>query len=196
MLLLLRVVSSMFRSDSAVFGLPRSCPWRWMIWCHLIFSDLSHIWCHTRAYSVSGEIYKSSGNCMLIPTCDMYIEMIDWFTILWWSLSGASVEPLWCHSVRPTFLGIWLPSCFLSWEMFPSCLDLIWITEFTCSMIDDSMSPGFWPTVPSTPYWGIFLSWTRFIDLHGVTWSLPLVRCTPRWGRVCYLIMISQENLS
>ena len=37
MLLLLGVVSLMFRSNSAVFGLPGSCTWRWMIWCHLIF---------------------------------------------------------------------------------------------------------------------------------------------------------------
>ena len=62
---------------------------------------------------------------------------------------GLPMEPLWSHSVRPTFLGIWLSPCFLSWETFPSCLDLIWITEVTCSMIDDSMSPGFWPTIHS-----------------------------------------------
>ena len=53
------------------------------------------------------------------------------------------VEPLWSRSARPTFLGIWLLSCFLFRETFPRCLDLIWIMEITCSMIDDSMSPDF-----------------------------------------------------
>ena len=40
------------------------------------------------------------------------------------------------------------------------------------------------------------MSWTRFIDLQGVIWSLPLVGCTQRQGRVRYLIVISQESLS
>ena len=53
------------------------------------------------------------------------------------------VEPLWSRSARPIFLGIWLLSCFLFREAFPRCLDLIWITEITCSMIDDSMSLDF-----------------------------------------------------
>ena len=63
-------------------------------WFHVTCSsDLSHFRCHTRAYSLSGEIYRSSRSCMLIPTCEMYVEMIDWFAILWWSPNGASVEP-------------------------------------------------------------------------------------------------------
>ena len=46
------------------------------------FSVLSHIQCHTGAYSVLGEIYRSSRSCMLIPICEMYVEMIDWFVVL------------------------------------------------------------------------------------------------------------------
>ena len=45
---------------SCGFGLPGSHIWWWMIWGHLFFLDLSHIWCHTRAYSVLDEIYGSS----------------------------------------------------------------------------------------------------------------------------------------
>ena len=152
MLLLLGVVSLMFRSNSAVFGLPGSCTWRWMIWCHLIF-QIYHIFDvilgHIPFREKSTDLHRVA--CLFpLARC-----MLRW---LIGSLfhDDPSVEPLWSHLARPTFLGIWLSSCFLSWETFPSCLDLIWIMEVTCSMIDDSMSPGFWPTVHSTTYWGIF----------------------------------------
>ena len=189
MLLLLGVVYLMFRSDSAVFGLPGSCTWWWMIWCHLIFLIyhifdviLGHIPFRARSIDLQGVACLSP-----LARCTLKWLIGSLF------YDDPSVEPLWSHSVRPTFLDIWLSPCFLSWETFPSCLNLIWITEVTCSMIDDSMSPGFWPTLHSMPYWGIFSTWTRFINLHGVTWSLPLVGCTPRRGRVRYLIMISWD---
>ena len=156
------------------------------------FSDLSHIRCHTGEYSVSCEIYRSSRSCMLIPTCRMHTETRTCSLFY----HSPSVKPLLSHLVRPVFFGIWLSSCFLSWETFPSCLDLIWITEITCSMIDDSMSPGFWPTVHSMSCWGIFSFWLRFIDLHGAIWSLPLAGCTPRRGRVLYSIMVPRWSLS
>ena len=41
MLILLGVVSLMFRFDSVVFGLPGSCIWWWMICCHLIFWSIT-----------------------------------------------------------------------------------------------------------------------------------------------------------
>ena len=192
MLLLLGVASLMFRFNSAVFGLPGSCAWWWMIWCHLIFLIyhifdviLGHIPFRARSIDLHGVA------CLFpLATC----------TLRWVTRSlfyyDPSVEPMWSHPTRPTFLSIWLPSCFLSWETFPSCLDLICITEITCSMIDDSMSLGFWPTVHSTPYWGIFPSRTRFTDLHGVACLSLLTRCTLRRWRVHYFIMILQWSLS
>ena len=162
--LLLGVASLMFRSDSVVFGLPGSCAWWWMIWCHLIFF-IYHIF-----NVILGHIpFRARSTDLHRVAC---LSPLARCTPRW--LTGSlfyddpSMEPLWIRSTRPTFLGIWLLSCFLSWETFPSCLDLIWITEITCSMIDDSMSLDFWPTIHSMPYWGIFPSWTRFIDLHGV----------------------------
>ena len=173
MLLLLGVASLMFRSDSVVFGLPGSCVWWWMIWWHLIFW-LSHIRCHTRAYSVSGEDLHRVARSSPLARC----------TLRWWFIcyfyDDPSVEP------RPTFLDIWLLSCFLFWDMFPRCLDLIWIMEIACSMMDDSMSPDFWPIVHSMPYCGIFSSWMRVIDLHGVVWSPPLTGWSSRRWPVCY----------
>ena len=165
MLLLLGVASLMFKSDSAVFGLPGSCAWWWMIWCHLIFLIYHMFDVILRYIPFRARSTDFHGVACLSPFARC--------TLRW--LTGSlfyddpSVEPLWSRSARPIFLGIWLAPCFLSWETFPSCLDLIWITEITCSMIDDSMSPGFWPTVHSMSCWGIFSFWLRFIDLHGAT---------------------------
>ena len=137
-----------FRSDSVVFGLPRSRTWRWMIWCHLIFLIyhifdviLGHIPFQVRSIDFQGVACLSP-----LARCTFGWLIGSLF------YDDPSVEPLWSHSARPTFLDIWLSSCFLYWETFPSCLDLICITEITCSMVDDSMSPGFWPTVHSMPY--------------------------------------------
>ena len=38
--------------------------WFDVIW----FSNLSYIWCYTRAYSVSVQIYRSLRSCMITPT--------------------------------------------------------------------------------------------------------------------------------
>ena len=102
-----------------------------------------------------------------------------WLSICYF-YDDPSVEPLWNHSAKPTFLSIWLLSCFLFRETFPRCLDLIWITEITRLMMDDLMSPDLWPVVHSMPYWDIFSSWMRFTDLDGVACLSPLARCMPR----------------
>ena len=88
MLLLLGVVSLMFRSDSAVFGLPGSCAWRWMIWCHRIFMIyqifdviLGHIPFRARSIDLQGVACLSP-----LARCTL-----GWLigSLLWWSLSGA-----------------------------------------------------------------------------------------------------------
>ena len=50
---------------------------------------------------------------------------------------------------------------------YPISFGGLWIfTYVTCSMIDDFMSPNFWPVICLMPYWGIFPFWMRFMDLH------------------------------
>ena len=99
--------------------------------------------------------------------------------ILQWSLSG-SIQP------DPHFFNIWLSSCLLFWETFHRCLGLIWITEIAHLMMDDFMSPDFWPIIHQVPYWGIFSFWMRVIDLHGVVWSPPLTGCAQRRWPIHY----------
>ena len=132
--------------------------------------------------SVLDEIYKSSWSCMLIPTCEMYAETMTCSLFY----HDPSVEPLWIYSARPTFFSIWLPSCLLFQETFHRCLGLIWIMKIAHLMMDDFMSPDFWPIVHLVPYWGIFMFWMRVIDLHGAVWSLPLMGCAPRRWPVRY----------
>ena len=48
--------------------------WWWMIWCHSIFSDLSHIWCHTEAYSLFGrDLYILRSYSWVIKTDRMHL---------------------------------------------------------------------------------------------------------------------------
>ena len=103
-----------------------------MIWCHLIFL-IYHIF-----NVILGHIPFRARSTVLHGVACLF--PLARCTLRWLTGSlfydDSTVEPLWSHSARPIFLGIWLPSCFLSWETFPSCLDLIWITEIICSMID------------------------------------------------------------
>ena len=148
MLLLLGDTSPMFRFVSATFGLPGLGVWWWMIWCHLTF-----LICHTfdailGHILVLVESYRSSWSYMITPTCEMRIKTM----MCSLSYHDPLVEPLWSHSTRPTFFGICMSSCFLFHETFPRCLGLIWITEIAHLMMNDFMSPDFWPIVHLMPY--------------------------------------------
>ena len=66
------------------------------------FSDLPHIRCHTGAYSVSVEIYKSSWICMLVPTYEIHTETMTCLL----SYHDPPGEPLLSHLVRPALFGI------------------------------------------------------------------------------------------
>ena len=136
--------------------------------------------------------YRSSRSCVFIPTYRVCAEMMM-FSLFY---DDPLVEPQWSHSFRSALLDIGLLSCFLFRETFPRCLDLIWIIDITCLMIDDSISPGFRLIVHLMPHWGIFPFWMRFRDLHGVTWSFPFTEYTLRWWFVCYFMMIPQWSLS
>ena len=102
MLLLVGNASLMFGSDIAMDLEYRDHTFddRWLdvTW----FSDLSHIRCHTRAYSVSDEIYRSSWSCMLIPTYGIHAKTMT-FSL---SYHDPSVGSLLSHLARPTLFGI------------------------------------------------------------------------------------------
>ena len=66
--------------------------WPDVVW----FFDLPYILCHTRAYSLSIEIYRSSWSCMFITTYEIHVE-----TICLLSYHDPPVESLLSHSVRP-----------------------------------------------------------------------------------------------
>ncbi|RVW43613.1 hypothetical protein CK203_104164 [Vitis vinifera] len=114
--------------------------------------------------SILDEICRSSLSCVFISTC-----------------GSAS-------------LGIRLFSCFLSREMFPRRLDWIWITEITCLMIDDFISPDFRLIVHLMPHWGTFPSWGGleiFMELHdhshsrSTCWDddlFTIVMMIPQWS--------------
>ena len=161
MLLLLGVASLMCRSDSIVFELPRSRVWWEMIPCHPIF-DLPYIRCQTGAYFVSGEIHGSSWICTFIITYWIHTETLTCSLLF----HHTSVGPLWIHLAKSSRLGIGLLSCFIFWDTSLGCVDLIWITEITCSMIDDSRLPDLRPIIHLMLYLGhisvmdeIYRSW-------------------------------------
>ena len=137
---------------------------------HTFDAILGHI-------SVSTEIYGSSWSCTIIITYSIHTRTFT-CSLLY---HDTSVEPLWIHLARPSRLGIRLLSCFLFRDTSLGCVDLIYITEITCSMIDDSMSPDSRSTVHPMLYWGIYPFQTRSTDLHGVACLSPLARCRLRW---------------
>ena len=104
------------------------------------------------------------------------------------------VEPWRSHPSRSASLGIRLFSCFLSREMFPRRLDWIWITEITCLMIDDFISPDFRLIVHLMPHWGIFPFWGGLeisMELHdhshlrSTCWDddlFTIVMMIPQWS--------------
>ena len=56
----------------------------------------------------------------------------------------------------------------------------IWWWMIWCHLI-------FWPTTHMMPYWGIFLFWLRFVNLHWFAWSSPFTRYMSRWWSVFIL---------
>ena len=92
MFLLLGVAYLMFRSDSTVFGLPGSCVWWWMIWCHLFF------WSITYSMSYWG-IFRFRRDLQIFTELHAYphlrdVRWDDWpiryfMMILQWSLCRA-----------------------------------------------------------------------------------------------------------
>ena len=75
--------------------------WWLMIWCCLIFSDLPPIQCHTRAYSVSDEIYRYSWSCLFISTYEVHTKTMTCLL----SYHNLPMEPFLIHSVRLTLFG-------------------------------------------------------------------------------------------
>ena len=83
------------------FGLRRSHIWWWMISCHSIFV-LPYIWCHTGAYSISGEIYESSWSRTIVSIYEIHTEAMTYLL----SCHDSPMESLLSHSVRLTLFGI------------------------------------------------------------------------------------------
>ena len=106
--------------------------------------------------------------------------MIDWFTILSWSLGGASLEPfsqtrIFRHlyvimlspGIRLFDLWVWFSYGF-GWPGLHSWwLKTIWFFSR--------------PITHLIPYWGIFPLRLRFVDLHWFAWPSPVTRCTLGW---------------
>ena len=96
MLLLLGVASLMFRSDSVVFGLPGSCVWWWMIWCHLIFWSITHSTLYWGMFPSWMRFTDLDGVARLSPLarCTPRRWSIRYF------YNDPSMEPLQSHSAR------------------------------------------------------------------------------------------------
>ena len=105
----------------------------------------------------------------------------DLFVILSWSPKGAflgssSQAHTLLHLVVIMFLILGYP--FDLWVLF-SCghgwLGLhTWWWMIWCHLV-------FQPITHSMPYWGIFLFWLGFVNLHWFAWSSPFTRYTPSW---------------
>ena len=106
MLLLLGVTSLMCRTDSVVFGLPGSWVWWWLTWCHLIFFDLSYLWCHTAAYPIS-----FGGLWILTDLHDHHL--LDAHRDVDMIVTLRSPE---IHPASSALLDAWMPSCLSIWE--------------------------------------------------------------------------------
>ena len=81
MLLPLGDASLIFGSDSVV----DMDDWDYIFddgWSDVWFSNLLHIWFHTRAYSVLIRIYRSSLISMIIPTYEIHVELMICFCFI------------------------------------------------------------------------------------------------------------------
>ena len=103
-------------------------------------------------------------------------------TLRRWHVRYLIMIPLWSHSDRSTFLGIWLLSCFLFRETFPWRLDSIWIMEIAHLTMDDLRSPDFsdlshiWCCVGA-----YFRFQPRFVDPYWFAWLSPITRYALGW---------------
>ena len=171
MLLLLRDASLMFGPDSVVHMDDWDYPFydRWLdVTC---FSDLSHIWCPTRAYSVSDEIYRSSWNCMLISTYEVHTKTRTcslFIMIPWWSLSWATQPAFNFQHLNVVILL--LRDMSLLMRRSDSVLDL----DYGDQILDD----GWFHVIQSPTYhisdailWHIFVS----IEICRSSWSCMLI---------------------
>ena len=172
-------MSSCFLPGYASWSMDPIQLWRWMTRIMYLmmddlvsfgFFDLSYVRCHTGAYPVLDEIYRSSWSCMLISTYEVHTETMT----LQWSLTGTiqlglHLSALRCHhaSFRDTSLDLWVRL----WT---------WMTEIMYLTMDDLMSPDFSTYHTFDAILGHIPFRMRFIGLHGVACSYPLTRYTPR----------------
>ena len=150
MLILLGVVSLMFRFDSVVFGLPGSWVWWWLIWCHLIF-DLSYLWYHTGAYPISFR-----GSWILTDLRDHHlldahrdVDMIVYLTEpLRSTQPGPHFSTLGFHHASPPGRYILDMCAWFSYGFGRPLLHVRW-QMISCRSISDL-------SCIRCPYWGIF----------------------------------------
>ena len=147
--------------------------WFGVIWFH----DLSHIWCHTRAYSVSVEIYGSSWSRTIISTYEIRAETRTCSLFYY----DPPVEPLLSHLVRPIFFQ------HLYAIMLLILGDVSLTFEFVLGYGDHRFDDGWFHVTQFSAYHisGAMLGHIpfrmRFMDLHGLAWSSPITRYTSRW---------------
>ena len=143
------------------------------------FYDLSHIRCHTGAYFVSVESYRSSWSYMITPIYRMRTETRTCSLFY----HDPSVEPLLSHP--GIMFDICMSSCFLFWETLPWCwvwfglrgshischsisdLPYIWCHTRSYSVSDDICESSWSCTIIST------------YEIHAETRTYSLFYCDP-----------------
>ena len=83
------------------FGRPGLHIYWGMIWRHSIFPDLSHVWCHTRAYFRSRSRFADSHFCMIVPCYEIHVGLRILFHFIMaprWTFLGSfhQTHTFWC----------------------------------------------------------------------------------------------------
>ena len=155
-----------------------------MLFDFLIYHTFDTILGHI---SFSFEICRSSWSHMILITHEMHVKLIAYcylITIPQWSLSWAiqsSSHFLAFRYHHVSSFGRYFFELLIRFSYGRGWLGLhTWWWMIWCHLI-------FRPTTHLMPYWGIFMFWLRFVDIHWFAWSSSFTRYMSSWWSVFIL---------
>ena len=129
------------------------------------------------------------------PTYEIHAKMMTCLL----SYHDLPCEPLLSHSVRPTFFGIWMSSCFSFWGilvLFVGSIQLwTWMARITHLVMDDLVLSDFLTCHTSDAILGHI---SVLIEIYRSSWSHMILTTHKMHVELivyCYLIMIPKWSL-